>query len=54
MSCDGHVTQVPSRWNAFLEQMHLSSVEDCIKFYETEINLLLKKYNQGKRGRKIK
>ena len=29
--------------------MHLSSVEDCIKYYESEMNVLLRKYNQGKR-----
>ena len=39
--------QVPSRWNAFLEQMHLNSVNDCILFYESEVNLLLRKHNYG-------
>jgi hypothetical protein len=42
---EGSLAEVPSRWNAFLEQMHLGSVEDCIRYYESEINVLLKKQN---------
>uniref|UniRef100_A0A1X7U5G1 GB1/RHD3-type G domain-containing protein n=1 Tax=Amphimedon queenslandica TaxID=400682 RepID=A0A1X7U5G1_AMPQE len=43
----GSLAEVPSRWNAFLEQMHLNSVNDCILFYESEVNVLLRKHNYG-------
>ena len=41
------IMQVPSRWDAFIEQLHASSVDDCIMFYESEMNSILRKYNQG-------
>ena len=39
--------KVPGRWATFVDQLHTSSVQDCITFYETQINQLLRKHNHG-------
>lgn len=38
---DGSLADVPNRWDAFVNRLQQTATEDCLKFYETEMNVLL-------------
>ncbi|OTF81803.1 hypothetical protein BLA29_002575 [Euroglyphus maynei] len=37
----GSLTEIPNRWDAFLDRLKQSSIEECFKFYATYMNNLL-------------
>jgi len=39
--------QIPGRWEIFLNELRISAVEDCIKFYESDMKLLHRRADQG-------
>lgn len=41
---EGSLADVPSRWDAFVERLQLTAVEDCHKFYEEEISSFITTY----------
>ncbi|XP_040075603.2 guanylate-binding protein 1 [Ixodes scapularis] len=46
-SNDGSLADVPSRWTSFVERIMDSSTEDCTHFYESEMQVLFKKNDDG-------
>ncbi|XP_064459137.1 guanylate-binding protein 2-like [Ornithodoros turicata] len=46
-SNDGSLTDVPSRWNSFVEKITQSSTEDCLMFYESEMRVLFAEHDEG-------
>jgi len=38
---EGSLTDIPNRWDAFLDSLQKSAVEDCFKFYQVRMNDLL-------------
>ncbi|KXJ23571.1 hypothetical protein AC249_AIPGENE12446 [Exaiptasia diaphana] len=44
---EGSLAQIPSRWNIFIEKLEKTAKEDCLSFYEGEMALLHKKYDNG-------
>ena len=39
--------QIPGRWQVFIDQLKSSALEDCAAFYESDINMLLQKYENS-------
>ncbi|XP_017492552.1 PREDICTED: uncharacterized protein LOC108380673 [Rhagoletis zephyria] len=46
----GSLTEIPNRWDAFLEQLQKSAVEDCYKFYQAHLNGLFESASGGGGG----
>ncbi|XP_022084340.1 uncharacterized protein LOC110975829 isoform X2 [Acanthaster planci] len=44
---EGSLSQIPSRWSAFIQSMEQSAVQDCLKFYDTEMVVLHQQYEMG-------
>ncbi|XP_033642989.1 guanylate-binding protein 5-like [Asterias rubens] len=44
---EGSLSQIPSRWSAFIQSMEQSAVGDCLRFYETEMMVLHQQYDMG-------
>ncbi|KAK3731648.1 hypothetical protein QZH41_007511 [Actinostola sp. cb2023] len=44
---EGSLAQIPSRWNIFIEKLEKTAKEDCFEFYEGEMVLLQKQYDNG-------
>ena len=42
--------QVPSRWESFIERLEGTAKEDCLIFYEAEMQVLHKQYKNGPIG----
>ncbi|KAG1660232.1 Guanylate-binding protein 5 [Nymphon striatum] len=38
---EGSLSEVPSRWKVFIERLEKTATEDCIKFYDGEMSLVL-------------
>ena len=38
---DGSLADVPNRWDAFVTRLQQTAVEDCLKFYEADMNVLI-------------
>jgi hypothetical protein len=45
---DGSLADVPNRWDAFVIRLQQTAVEDCLKFYEADMNvLIIDEYNDN-------
>ncbi len=45
---DGSLADVPNRWDAFVIRLQQTAVEDCLKFYEADMNvLIIDEYNNN-------
>ncbi|XP_071948845.1 guanylate-binding protein 6-like [Antedon mediterranea] len=44
---EGSLAQVPSRWHGFIQDMKQSAVQDCFKFYDTDMEVLHEKHLHG-------
>ncbi|XP_033105454.1 guanylate-binding protein 1-like [Anneissia japonica] len=44
---EGSLAQVPSRWHGFIQDMKQSAVQDCFKFYDTDMEVLHEKHHHG-------
>ena len=42
-----NVLQIPGRWEIFLNELRISAVEDCIKFYESDMKILHRRADLG-------
>ena len=41
------IDQIPGRWQVFIDQLQSSAQEDCAAFYESDVSLLLIKYENS-------
>lgn len=39
--------QIPGRWEIFLKELKISAVEDCITFYESDMEVLHRRAQKG-------
>ncbi|XP_030853992.1 guanylate-binding protein 2 [Strongylocentrotus purpuratus] len=44
---EGSLSQIPSRWSSFIQSLEQSAVEDCLKFYEADMSILLGIHDNG-------
>ena len=53
---DGSFSDIPSRWDAFVERIQTTATEDCVNFYETELKSFLIDHHKGEpvRGDELK
>ncbi|CAG2111870.1 unnamed protein product [Medioppia subpectinata] len=38
---DGSLADIPNRWDAFVVRLQQTAIEDCLKFYEADMNVLI-------------
>ncbi|XP_054157665.1 guanylate-binding protein 1-like [Oppia nitens] len=38
---DGSLADIPNRWDAFVARLQETAIEDCLKFYEADMNVLI-------------
>lgn len=45
---DGSLADVPNRWDAFINRLQQTALQDCLKFYEADMNvLIIDEYNNN-------
>jgi hypothetical protein len=44
---EGSLAEIPGRWQVFIDQLQSSAQEDCAAFYESDVSLLLIKYENS-------
>ncbi|XP_072177130.1 uncharacterized protein [Diadema setosum] len=44
---EGSLSQIPSRWSSFIQNLEQSSVEDCLKFYDADMSVLHGLHDNG-------
>lgn len=40
--------QIPGRWAVFIDQLKVSSLEDCLTYYESDMAVIIRQHRNGR------
>ena len=41
-------SQIPGRWEVFIDQLKVNALDDCVVFYESDMNVIQRQHNYGR------